>query len=108
MPTRAAAPRARALGPWQIVRAEWFIRATIAEPFTIGDVAAHRGISLRSLQHGSRRWRQTPPQALVAARRLELVRTRLRRAAPGETVTLILAGLPDHPSAPLRRGLPRP
>jgi AraC-like DNA-binding protein len=83
-------------------------------------VADHLGISLRSLQAGFRRWRETTPTAFLRQARLQLVRDELLRSGPEANVTTVAlrhsfshlgrfsaqyrSAFGEDPSATLRRG----
>ncbi|MBI3144308.1 MAG: AraC family transcriptional regulator [Pseudogulbenkiania sp.] len=78
-----------AIAPRHVKRAEDFIRSHAAAPLTLGDIAAAAGVSIRALTEGFRRTRQTTPMAFLREQRLLEVRTALREAGAGETVTAI-------------------
>lgn len=65
------------------------IRAQVAEPIRVADIATMLGVSTRHLQLGFRRHLDTTPQQFLRDCRLELANRMLRNAAPGETVTRI-------------------
>lgn len=106
--------------PGVVRRAERYMMDHAASPITVSDVAAHLGLSLRSLQAGFRQWRNTTPNAHLRQIRLHLVRDALLRAGPAANVTTIAmrAGFAhlgrfsaqyrlafgEPPSATLRRG----
>jgi transcriptional regulator GlxA family with amidase domain len=56
---------------------------------TVSDVAAHLGVSLRSLQTGFRQWRATTPNAFLRKIRLQLVRDELLRSGEETQVTRV-------------------
>lgn len=60
-----------------VVRAEEWIRANIARPFSVAEVAEASGTGLRSLQHGIRRDRGTTLTRLIETIRLEVFRAAL-------------------------------
>jgi AraC-like DNA-binding protein len=73
--------------PGLIRRAERFMAENAATPITVSDVAAHLGISLRSLQAGFRQWRATTPNVFLRRVRLQLVRDELLRSNAEFNVT---------------------
>jgi AraC-like DNA-binding protein len=75
--------------PSLIRRAERFMSDNAMAAITVSDVAAHLGISLRSLQSGLRQWRGTTPNALLRQIRLQHARDELSRPGAGDTVTAI-------------------
>jgi AraC-like DNA-binding protein len=75
--------------PRLIRRAERFMKEKADMAITVSDVAAHLGVSLRSLQAGFRKWRDTTPTAILRRSRLELVRDELRRPQPDANVTMV-------------------
>jgi AraC-like DNA-binding protein len=80
-----AAPPA-APSPRAVRRAEAFIEAHAHEPLTMAEIAAHAGVSLRSLQVGFRRCRGTTLSARMQSLRLARFRAALIAAQPGATV----------------------
>ncbi|MBX9842207.1 MAG: AraC family transcriptional regulator [Xanthobacteraceae bacterium] len=114
------AERDSGLIPGVVRRAERYISDNAAAPITVSDVAAHLGISLRTLQAGFRQWRNTTPRAHLQQVRLQLVRDELLRSGPEANVTAIAmrhgfvhlgrfsaqyrATFGEPPSATLRRG----
>ena len=56
---------------------------------TVSDVAAHLGVSLRSLQTGFRQWRANTPNAFLRKIRLQLVRDELLRSGEETQVTTV-------------------
>lgn len=78
---------AGAATPGILRRAEDFIRGHLESPIALHDVAAAAGCSVRSLQLGFRRFRDTTPLAAIRQARLAAVRDALRDAGPGDTVT---------------------
>jgi AraC-like DNA-binding protein len=104
--------------PSLVRRAERFMEENAASPITVADVAAHAGVSIRSLQAGFRQWRGTQPHRFLRDVRLRAAREDLRS---GEvTVTEVAlhfgfanlgrfsgyyrAAFGEPPSATLRRG----
>jgi AraC-like DNA-binding protein len=77
------------LVPGLIRRAERFMADNAAAPITVSDVAAHLGISLRSLQAGFRQWRATTPNVFLRRARLQLARDGLLRSNGKLNVTTI-------------------
>jgi AraC-like DNA-binding protein len=73
--------------PGAIRRAERFMADNAATPITVSDVAAHLGISLRSLQAGFRQWRATTPNVFLRQARLQLVRDEFLRSDTEVNVT---------------------
>jgi len=106
--------------PGIVRRAERFMADNADTPITVSDVAAHLGVSLRSLQAGFRQWRSATPNAYLRQVRLQLVREELLRSAKDANVTTIAlqhgfmhlgrfsaqyrAAFGEGPSATLRRG----
>lgn len=60
--------------PRQIKRAVEFILASLAEPITINDIAAHSHISVRSLQLGFRKYKGMTPMEFLRMQRLQRVK----------------------------------
>ena len=75
--------------PGVIRRAERFMADSAAMPITVSDVAAHLGISLRSLQAGFRQWRDTTPNMFLRRVRLQLVRDELLQSDSEVNVTTL-------------------
>jgi transcriptional regulator GlxA family with amidase domain len=73
--------------PGIVRRAEAFIRAHVEEPIALHEVADAAGCSVRSLQLGFQRFRDTTPFAAIRHARLEAVREALRSGEIGGTVT---------------------
>jgi AraC-like DNA-binding protein len=73
--------------PGIVRRAEAFIRARVEEPIVLHEVAEAAGCSVRSLQLGFRRFRETTPAAAIRQARLEAVREALRCGEAEGTVT---------------------
>jgi transcriptional regulator GlxA family with amidase domain len=61
----------------QIVEATDFMRANMHQPLTLSEVAEATGISVRSLQYGFRRFRNTTPLAYLREIRLEAAQAEL-------------------------------
>jgi AraC-like DNA-binding protein len=106
--------------PGMVRRAERYMNENADTPITVSDVAAHLGLSLRSLQSGFRQWRNTTPNAHLRQVRLGLVRDELLQCRPDANVTAIAmrhgfvhlgrfsaryqSAFGEPPSATLRRG----
>jgi AraC-like DNA-binding protein len=106
--------------PGLVRRAERYMSDNAQAPITVSDVAAHLGISLRTLQAGFRQWRNSTPRAHLQQIRLQLVRDELLQSGPDANVTIIAmrhgfvhlgrfssqyrAAFGEPPSATLRRG----
>jgi AraC-like DNA-binding protein len=75
--------------PRIIHRAEEFMRSRVAEPIALHDVADAAGCSVRSLQLGFRRFRDTTPAAAIRRARLEAARQILAFGEGAGTVTEI-------------------
>jgi len=106
--------------PGLVRRAERFMVHNAEAAITVSDVADHLGVSLRSLQDGFRRWRETTPNAFLRKSRLHLVRDELLRSGEEANVTTVAlrygfshlgrfsaqyrAAFGEGPSATLRRG----
>jgi AraC-like DNA-binding protein len=106
--------------PGVVRRAEHFMADSADTPITVSDVAAHLGVSLRSLQAGFRQWRNATPNAYLRRVRLRLVRDELLRSDKDASVTTIAmrhgfmhlgrfsaqyrGEFGEGPSATLRRG----
>lgn len=73
--------------PGIIRRAEAYIRAHVEDPIALHEVAEAAGCSVRSLQLGFRRFRETTPLAAIRLARLEAVRDALRSGDNAGTVT---------------------
>ena len=97
--------------PALVRRAERFMIDYAATSITVSDVAAHLGVSLRSLQTGFRQWRTTTPNAFLRKIRLQLVRdellrsgeeTQVWRCATASLIWAVSALLTSRPSAKSR------
>lgn len=73
--------------PGIIRRAEAYIHAHVEEPIALHEVAEAAGCSVRSLQLGFRRFRETTPLAAIRLARLVAVRDALRSGDISGTVT---------------------
>lgn len=79
-----------AAAPFYVKRAEAFIEAHFAEPLSSADIAAHAGVSARSLQTGFQKYRSTTPMSFLRHIRLRRVHEVLLVADPSTaTVTEI-------------------
>ena len=78
----------RSIAPAFVRRVEEYIAAHADEPLTIGDLAAHAGISTSTLFAGFREFRDTSPMSHLRQVRLQRVREALQSAGSGDaTVT---------------------
>lgn len=75
--------------PGLIRRAERYMTDNAQTPITVSDVAAHLGVSVRSLQAGFRQWRSTTPNAQLRKVRLQRVRDELMRSPDEAGVTTV-------------------
>jgi AraC-like DNA-binding protein len=75
--------------PRSIHRAEEFIRSRAEQPIALHEVAEAAGCSVRSLQLGFRRFRDTTPAAAIRRARLEAARHMLALGESAGTVTEI-------------------
>jgi AraC-like DNA-binding protein len=57
--------------PFYVKRAEAYIEAHFAEPLSLADIAAHAGVSARSLQNGFQNFRNTTPMGFLRSLRLK-------------------------------------
>jgi len=74
--------------PFYVKRAEAFIEAHFAEPLSLADIAAHAGVSARSLQTGFQSFRNTTPMGFLRSLRLRRAHEALLLADPSiATVT---------------------
>jgi AraC-like DNA-binding protein len=76
-----------ALIPRHVRRAEELMRADTSSPLTLPDIAAHAGVSVRSLSQGFQQFRGVTPMAMMRAIRLDRVRADLLQAPDGVSVT---------------------
>lgn len=106
--------------PGLVRKAERFMVDNAETPITVSDVADHLGVSLRSLQSGFRKWRNSTPSAFLRQVRLQRVRDELLRSdGQGNVTTVALrygfahlsrfsayyqSAFGEAPSATLRRG----
>ena len=80
-------PTPSAAAPRHVRRAEEFVRNNLDSPITLEDIARAAGVTARSLQIGSRNFRNTSPMSLLRAERLRRVHEELMAGAPGTSVT---------------------
>ena len=73
--------------PALVRQAERYMVDHAEASITVADVAAHLGVSLRSLQAGFRQWRATTPIAALRQIRLRRVRDELQRSGAATSVT---------------------
>lgn len=73
--------------PFYVRRAEAYIEAHFTEPLSLADIAAHAGVSARSLQNGFQNFRSTTPMAFLRALRLRRAHEILLLSDP-KTVTV--------------------
>jgi len=78
--------------PFYVKRAEAFIEAHFAEPLSLADIAAHAGVSARSLQTGFQSFRNTTPMGFLRSLRLRRAHEALLLADPS-TATVIEVAL---------------
>lgn len=65
-----------------------YIDEHLAEPITLGDLARHSGMSVRSIQSGFRDDLATTPVSYIRDRRLDRARATLMQALPDEGLTV--------------------
>jgi AraC-like DNA-binding protein len=79
-----------AAAPAYVKRAEAFIEANYAKQISLADIAAHVGVSARSLQNGFQNFRGTTPMAFLRSVRLNRVHRELLASDPAtQTVTRV-------------------
>jgi AraC-like DNA-binding protein len=79
-----------AAAPFYVRRAEAYIEAHFAEPLSLADIAAHAGVSARSLQNGFQSFRSMTPMAFLRSVRLQRAHRALLTSDPAAaTVTEI-------------------
>lgn len=71
-----------AVAPFYVKRAEAYIEAHFSEPLSLAEIAAHVGVSARSLQNGFQAYRNTTPMAFLRSIRLQRVHRALLAADP--------------------------
>ena len=69
-----------AAAPFYVRRAEAFIEAHYAEPLSLAAIAAHAGVSARSLQNGFQHFRNRTPMGFLRLVRLQRAQEALLRA----------------------------
>jgi len=77
--------------PAQIKRAIAYMRGNIGDPIRLQDVAAHCGMSIRSLQLGFQRQFSCSPTAWLRSERLSRAHAILSRSEPGATTVANVA-----------------
>jgi AraC-like DNA-binding protein len=77
------------IAPRHVRQAEEYMRANVADPITIADIAEIVGVSVRSLQEGFRRFRDRTPLEALHIIRLDGARQALLRPDPADSVTTI-------------------
>jgi AraC-like DNA-binding protein len=106
------------LVPGLVRRAERYMADNAKAPITVSDVAAHLGVSIRSLQAGFRQWRGTQPHLVLRDIRLRCAREDLRLGEASVTEVAMRYGFAnlgrfsgyyrsafgEHPSTTRRRG----
>jgi transcriptional regulator GlxA family with amidase domain len=75
--------------PGVVRRAERYMTENAGTAITVPDVAAAVGVSVRSLQHGFRQWRNTTPNEFLRQTRLRLVHVELCRSGEEGDVTSV-------------------
>jgi len=79
----------RAIAPSFVRRAEEFMRERADQPLTLQDVAAHAGVSVRSLHAGFQRYRNTSPMSFLRDLRLDRVHAELQAARESGAKTTV-------------------
>ena len=79
------------LAPHYVHRAAEFISASLHQPISLGDLAAHSGCSTRSLQNGFKKYWGDTPMAFVKKRRLDKARQSLACANAQDTSVTAIA-----------------
>jgi AraC-like DNA-binding protein len=75
------------VAPYFIKQAEEFIRANMDQPLSVEMLAEQVGVSVRSLQAGFRKYRDTTPMALLRDLRLEQVNAALKHSQGMTSIT---------------------
>jgi AraC-like DNA-binding protein len=75
--------------PGMVRKAEHFMVENVESAITVSDVADHLGVSLRSLQTGFRKWRNSTPSGFLRQVRLQRVRDELLRSDGQSNVTTV-------------------
>lgn len=91
LPHRFSTELHRSVGPMprHVKRAIEFMKANLAKPLTLQEIAAACGVSQRALQQGFRQFKMTTPSAYLRYLRLEAVHQELLQATSGQTVSNI-------------------
>ncbi len=76
-----------AAAPFYVRRAEAYIEAHFSEPLSLADIAAHAGVSARSLQNGFQNFRNMTPMGFLRSLKLKHAYEILLLSDPG-TVTV--------------------
>jgi AraC-like DNA-binding protein len=85
------------VAPYHVIRAEKFMRLKFAEHIGLNEIAAHAGVSTRTLSAAFRRFRNTSPMEWLRNFRLDQVRTSLQSGtAPTVAYTAARSGF-AHP-----------
>jgi transcriptional regulator GlxA family with amidase domain len=71
-----------AAAPYYVKKAEAYMEAHFAEPLSLADIAAHAGVSARSLQSGFQNFRKMTPMAFLRSVRLQHCQQALLKADP--------------------------
>ena len=80
-----------AVAPFYVKRAEAFIEAHYSKPLSLAEIAAHAGVSARSLQNGFQNFRSMTPMAFLRSVRLQRAQEALLRADPACTTEMEIA-----------------
>jgi AraC-like DNA-binding protein len=81
-----AEKRQRSIAPGCVRKAEAFMKQKVAEPITLGDVAAAAGVPPRTLHQSFRRFRESTPMRYLTELRLERARKLLLSPGNGKQV----------------------
>ena len=81
------AHRGGGIAPRHVRAAEEFMLDHLDEPISLGDMAAHAGVSMRTLNQVFRDFRRTSPIAELRDMRMDRVREQLIAAPPGTRVS---------------------
>lgn len=84
-----ANPPVSPASPYYVRRAEAYMQENLQRPLRLSEIAAHAGVSDRSLITGFQRFRGVSPMAYFTNMRLEGARRDLAKAMPGETVASV-------------------
>lgn len=89
LPHRFTAELQRSVSPMprHVKRAIEFMKANLAKPLTLQEIAASCAVSPRTLQQGFRQFKMTSPSAYLQYLRLEAVHQELLQPTPGQTVS---------------------